>query len=298
LDLLSGLGVAQTDFEKDLEKNIEEDSSNAFMAKFFEDVNSIKQGMNLIKKNIETIDEAAGQALVSINNDQNSSNDELADLVEQTNKEANKIRAKLKDMAKENQTSNKGTSAEQRIRTNMHGTLTRKFLDLMAEYQEVQNQYKNKYKEKITRQFKIANPDATPEEIDEALESGNTQVFANQILDKRHTQAKNALAYVENRHREILKLEESIKELHQLFVDMAILVEQQSEMLDQIEYNVNTSVAHTGKAVKELQLANQYQKKSRKSMCILICILVAILLFLGGGGLIGGLVGTNSASKA
>ena len=46
-------------------------------------------------------------------------------------------------------------SAQYRIRTNMHQTLTKKFLDLMTEYQEVQTKYKNKYRERVERQYKI-----------------------------------------------------------------------------------------------------------------------------------------------
>lgn len=108
------------------------------------------------------------------------------------------------------------------------------------------------------------NPDATEEEITEALETGNTQIFAQEILDMRHSQAKDALSYIEQRHRDIKKLEQSIQELHQLFVDMALLVETQGELIDQIEYNVNQSVAYTGEAVKQLQQAVQLQRKSRK----------------------------------
>lgn len=66
----------------------------------------------------------------------------------------------------------------------MHGTLTQKFLELAQEYQEVQTNYKNKYQEKIERQYKIAKPDATQDEIEEAIESGDSsKVFATQILD-------------------------------------------------------------------------------------------------------------------
>ena len=39
-----------------------------------------------------------------------------------------------------------------------------------------------------------------------------------------------------------------VQELHQLFVDMAVLVESQGELLDQIEYTVAQSVNYTGKA--------------------------------------------------
>lgn len=108
-------------------------------------------------------------------------------------------------------------------------------------------------------------PEATQEEIDQALDSGNTAVFAEKILDKqRHSQAKDALAYIENKHKEIMALEQSIMELHQLFLDMAILVEAQGELIDQIEYNVTESVAYTAEGVKQLKAANKYAKKSRK----------------------------------
>ncbi len=81
---------------------------------------------------------------------------------------------------------------------------------------------------------------------------------------QHHAQAKEALIYIENRHRDIMRLEQSIKELHQLFLDMAILVESQGELIDQIEYNVSQSVAYSKEAVKQLNQANQLQKKSRK----------------------------------
>jgi len=136
--------------------------------------------------------------------------------------------------------------------------------------------------------LKIVKPGATQQEIDEALESGNTQIFAQEILSERHSKAKDALSYVENRHKDILRLEQSIQELHQLFLDMAILVESQGELIDQIEYNVSQSVAYTRKAVEELRGANKYQKKSRKKLCCIVVILLIVLVVLGGGGIIAG----------
>ena len=40
-------------------------------------------------------------------------------------------------------------------------------------------------------------------------------------------QAKQSLADIEARHRDIIKLENSIRELHDMFMDMAMLVESQ-----------------------------------------------------------------------
>lgn len=44
-------------------------------------------------------------------------------------------------------------------------------------------------------------------------------------------QAKQTLADIEARHADIIKLETSIKELHDMFMDMAMLVESQVKTL-------------------------------------------------------------------
>ena len=43
--------------------------------------------------------------------------------------------------------------------------------------------------------------------------------------------AKQTLADIEARHKDILKLEQSIKELHDMFMDMAMLVESQVNII-------------------------------------------------------------------
>jgi len=74
---------------------------------------------------------------------------------------------------------------------------------------------------------------------------------------------------------------------------MAIMVEAQGELIDQIEYNVTQAVDNTRVAVENLRGANKYQKKSRKKMCIIICILIVVLLLLAGGGIVAGVVVSN-----
>jgi len=275
-----------------------EEEKKQFMNDFFEDVNEIKQGMSNIRKNMKDIEECYSQSLVATNtSDQQHASEELERLIDTTNFEASKVRNKLKDMDGETKKADKSEvgTAEWRVRTNMHGSLTRKFLDLMAEYQELQTKYKNKEKERVERQIKIVKPDATEEEIEQVVESGTAgQIFAEQILDKRHSQAKDALAYVENRHRDILKLEQSIQELHRLFLDMAILVEAQGELVDQIEYNVSQSVAYTKEGLNQLRGANKYARKSRKKMCIIIVILIIVVVVIAGGAIGGGLGGAKS----
>ena len=98
-----------------------------------------------------------------------------------------------------------------------------------------QTKYKNKYRERVERQYRIVKPDVTREEIDAAFEGGpnaQPQIFTQQILQgPGHASARNALADIQEKHRDIMKLEASIAELHQLFLDMSVLVESQARSL-------------------------------------------------------------------
>jgi syntaxin 1B/2/3 len=53
-------------------------------------------------------------------------------------------------------------------------------------------------------------------------------------------------------------------ELHQLFQDMAILIDAQGELLNEIEINVSTSAAYVKDGNRNLRDANKYLRKSRK----------------------------------
>jgi len=260
--------------------------NSTFMEAFFEEVQDVKKAMSSIRYNIRQIEQSHGECLTAISAESSkASTEQLEALMKATNALAQGVRNKLKGMNEENKDFarlHEGAS-EARIRNNMHGTLTRKFVDLMAEYQEIQTKYKNKYRERVERQYKIVKPHATRDEIDSAFDGsagGQPEIFTQQILQgPGHAAARNALADIQERHKDITRLEVSIQELHQLFLDMSVLVEAQGELLDQIEYTVSQSVNYTGKAVEELRTANKYQKRVRKKMCCVICIILIIIAF-------------------
>lgn len=95
-------------------------------------------------------------------------------------------------------------------------------------------------------------------------------------------QAKQTLADIEARHADIIKLENSIRELHDMFMDMAMLVESQvyapsnsislskkkkifqGEMIDRIEYHVEHAVDYVQTATQDTKKALKYQSKARR----------------------------------
>jgi len=69
---------------------------------------------------------------------------------------------------------------------------------------------------------------------------------------------------VTERYRDVLTLEASIAELHQLFLDFALLTEQQGEYLDQIEYHVKSAGINVEDGNVHLHKALRYLKKIQK----------------------------------
>lgn len=59
-------------------------------------------------------------------------------------------------------------------------------------------------------------------------------------------QAKQSLADIEARHGDIMKLEKSIKELHDMFIDMAALVQTQVDLLDEMRRRCSTQLPSSG----------------------------------------------------
>ncbi|NXS60956.1 STX1A protein, partial [Brachypteracias leptosomus] len=159
---------------------------------------------------------------------------------------------------------------------------------VMSEYNATQTDYRERCKGRIQRQLEITGRTTTSEELEDMLESGNPAIFSSGIImDSNIT--KQALNEIETRHSEIIKLENSIRELHDMFMDMAMLVESQGEMIDRIEYNVEHSVDYVERAVSDTKKAVKYQSKARrkKIMIIICCVILGIVIASTFGGIFG-----------
>ncbi|MGH0134325.1 UNVERIFIED_CONTAM: hypothetical protein FKN15_051727 [Acipenser sinensis] len=167
-----------------------------------------------------------------------------------------------------------------------HSTLSRKFVEVMSEYNATQSDYRERCKGRIQRQLEIrrgrqpinirlsvmavtqrAGRNTTNEELESMLESDNPAIFTSGIImDSNIT--KQAMNEIETRHTEIIKLENSIRELHDMFVDMAMLVESQGELVNNIEKNVMSSVDYVERAKEETEKAVSLKGKSRRGEMI------------------------------
>ncbi|XP_041328918.1 syntaxin-1B-like, partial [Pyrgilauda ruficollis] len=107
-----------------------------------------------------------------------------------------------------------------------HSTLSRKFVEVMTEYNATQSKYRDRCKDRIQRQLEISEGSLGGQGVTLGVKGSLGAMLVERIkMDSQMT--KQALNEIETRHNEIIKLETSIRELHDMFVDMAMLVESQ-----------------------------------------------------------------------
>ncbi|CAL1684994.1 unnamed protein product [Lasius platythorax] len=281
-DRLAALVAAQSDDDDvadDVSVNV--GAPDDFMTEFFAEVEEIREMIDRIQTNVEDVKKKHSAILSAPQTDEKVKL-ELEDLMSDIKKTANKVRAKLKVIEQniEQEEHTNKSSADLRIRKTQHSTLSRKFVEVMTEYNRTQTDYRERCKGRIQRQLEITGRTTTNEELEEMLEQGNPAVFTQGIIMETQ-QAKQTLADIEARHADIIKLENSIRELHDMFMDMAMLVESQGEMVDCIEYCVNQTGDHVGQARGELIKAEEYQSKARKKLfLIMICVTVAVIILI------------------
>lgn len=246
------------------------------MDEFFHEVEEIRENIDKIQINVEEV-KRKHSAILSAPQTDDKMKQELEDLMADIKKTANKVRAKLKVIEQniEAEEAVNKASADLRIRKTQHSTLSRKFVEVMTEYNRTQTDYRERCKDRIARQLEITGKTTTDAELEDMLEQGNPAVFTQGIIMDT-AQAKQTLADIEARHADIIKLETSIKELHDMFMDMAMLVESQGEMIDRIEYHVEHAVDYVQTATQDTKKALKYQSKARrKKIMMLLCATVA-----------------------
>ncbi|RVW66441.1 putative syntaxin-131 [Vitis vinifera] len=194
--------------------------------------------------------------------------------VDEVGKIAQNVKAKLEAINRDNLANRKKPGCEKgtgvdRSRTNMTNALTKKFKDLMIDFQALRQKMQDEYREVVERRVMTVTGTRPDEEtIDNLIETGNSeQIFQKAIQEMGRGQVLATLEEIQERHDTI-------------YLDMAVLVEAQGDLLNNIENQVTNAVDHVQWGTDALRTAKSLQKKSRKCMMfaiILILIIAAII---------------------
>ncbi|ERE75168.1 syntaxin-2-like protein [Cricetulus griseus] len=234
------------------------------MDDFFHQVEEIRSSIARIAQHVEDV-KKNHSIILSAPNPEGKIKEDLEDLNKEIKKTANRIRGKLK--------------LDLRIRRTQHSVLSRKFVEVMTEYNEAQILFRERSKGRIQRQLEITGRTTTDDELEEMLESGKPSIFISDIISDSQI-TRQALNEIESRHKDIMKLETSIRELHEMFMDMAMFVEAQGEMVNNIERNVMNAADYVEHAKEETKKAIKYQSKARRKKWIIAAVVVTVIAVL------------------
>jgi len=99
-------------------------------------------------------------------------------------------------------------------------------------------------------------------------------------------------AIIEEREEDINQIEQDVRAVNSMFIDLADLVQEQAPMIESIEANITQSVTNVSKGVTDLQKAQEHQRTGRSLMCWVMLILVIII----GAGIIALILGFSIKS--
>lgn len=253
---------------------------NNYLTSFFNEVETLRNEVNVISRLVDEIKSRHSEILAAPHQD-GTTKARVEEIMAEIKRRAGFVRTSLKQLEAsiQQEEAANGDAADIRIKKTQHSTIARRFLTVMQDYSKAQTDYRDANKQRIRRQMEIADRRITDEELEDMLESGDPQIFTQSILADTQ-QARQTLNEIEARHQDILKLEQSIRELRDMFQDLATLVDSQGETIDRIESNVLQTVDYVETAKTDFQRAVTYQKKSRKKKIIIGSVVAVILLII------------------
>ncbi|CAK0787669.1 hypothetical protein CVIRNUC_010891 [Coccomyxa viridis] len=261
------------------------EEKDRYMDEFFREVSSIKGLLGGIRDRQRKLQEAHERTkTVTRTGEMKGIRERMQEDIEDVSRTARQVKNRLERLDKVNEQalSRKGCgvgSSSERTRTAITAALKKKLKDIMGEFSALRQKLQLEYREVVERRtYTVTGQKASPEEIDRLIETGESeQIFQKAILEQGRGHVQDTLAEIEERGEAVRELEKSLLDLHQIFLDMAVLVEAQGEMLDNIEAQVAKARNHVQQGVTQLVEAKKLQKKTRKLMC---CALITILIII------------------
>jgi t-SNARE complex subunit (syntaxin) len=264
---------------------------------FMQRVSSLDELLDEINTHITNIVMANSKIRVAYTpDDTKKANDELNTLIESINSNANIIRDNIKKINSENKEFQErlkipnippdefnNITNDLRIRESHYKRLSTKFSDMMTHYDGIIADNKKKYVDTIKRSYRIANETSniSDDEIKQILDNGISDTFFGTIFSGRNVDlnfVESLVQDINDRHTDIVKLEKSLLELREIFLDMAVIVDSHSDITINIERSVEQSRDSVNKTVRHLAQAKKLQTSTRRKK---ICICTWLILIAG-----------------
>nr|XP_040017460.1 syntaxin-7 [Gasterosteus aculeatus aculeatus] len=168
---------------------------------------------------------------------------------------------------------------DQRQRKIQKERLVNDFSAALNSFQKTQRQAADKEREFVARvrassRVSGGQPDDSFGNVPAVFSEAQVQAQAEAITEED-------LRLIQEREMSIRQLESDITDVNDIFKDLGMMVHEQGDMIDSIEANVESADVNVQNATQQLSRAADYQRSSRKKMCILVIVLLVVALIIG-----------------
>ncbi|XP_028461054.1 syntaxin-7 [Perca flavescens] len=168
---------------------------------------------------------------------------------------------------------------DQRQRKIQKERLVNDFSAALNSFQKTQRQAANQEREFVARVR--ASSRVSGGHPDDSF--GNVPNFLGDSQVQAQTEAitEEDLRLIQERESSIRQLESDITDINDIFKDLGMMVHEQGDMIDSIEANVENADVNVQSATQQLARAADYQRSSRKKICILMILLAVVAVIIG-----------------
>jgi syntaxin 1A len=272
--------------KKKAKKDVEMETRDTLEA-FLDRIGVVSQEIDqIIAKNTDEIRKLQGKVLSAVHRDE-ADEAHMEDLNEENKKTAKKVRNALRldqdrldvDRKRERKLTDTERS-EMKMKQTQLNAQSKHFLNVWQAYNDDQVTHREKSKNLMVKQLRVMGTKMSDDDIENMLDEGRTDVFAQSILIDTQM-AKQQLTELKGRHDEFIKLEASVREVRDMFMEIAELVQGQGEMIDNIALQVGRAEVDVEKGRGELNSAKQHRKKARRmKVCLCSTFTVVIVIVL------------------
>ncbi|KAI3966110.1 hypothetical protein MKW92_044688 [Papaver armeniacum] len=247
--------------------------------KFFEDVESVKDELKVVERTHQKLSDANEESKTSHNaksiKEIRSRTDSDISLALKKAKLI-KVRLEALDRANASNRSFPGCgpgSSSDRTRTSVVNGLRKKLIDSMNNFNSLREKISSEYKDTVKRiYYTVTGENPADSIVENLISTGESESFLQKAIQEQgRERVLDTISEIQERHDAVKEVEKGLHDLHQVFLDMAVLVEVQGEQLDDIQSHVARANSFVRGGTEQLLTAKKHQKSTRKWTCYYCC---------------------------
>lgn len=272
------------------EKQKSKKSKNKFLPKFIKSKEKVPSGSDIFNEKYDELTELLEQLRVKLVEIQQTSakkveaivfrNDSSVQKADDVKREASELirefHAKLTALSQlvaQNEFV-AGNPSKKRLNKMLLTSIAEDFKELCEEFDDVQRQASDQYRRTVVHQLKVANPDLEIPEDQQPSELILSHLFSDNLTEE-------GLRLLNERHKQLRSVEQELIELHQIYIGIAELVEQQGEQLSNIDCYIDRTMASIDDANLSLRQVYKMKKKMRKKKVFIGTMIAGAFISLG-----------------